>query len=184
MEEPGWTLRSKREAYRGFTVLTEHEVELPNGDLIDYEVDETVAFGVAVQGLTNSGALRLAREYRYPLGRWIYGLPGGAAEQGESPTEAAVREYQEELGLVPVDPSHLYTFSQDPSRNAYPIHLFFCRLVETGTRVDDNPQEVVRMVEMSVAEVDERICSGEIVDPGLLIGRLIAAQRGLLPPVG
>lgn len=184
MHEPEWTFRSKREVHRGFVVLSEHEVELPNGERIRYEVDESIPCGVAVLGLTESGALRVAREYRYPLGRWIFNLPGGAAETNEDPMDAARREYEEELGLRPLDLTHLYTFSQNPARLAYPVHLYFCRSAVAGTKITDDPQEIVHSVEMPVAEFDSRLRTGEIVDPGLLISRLVAAQRGLLPPVG
>lgn len=184
MHEPKWTLHGKREAYRGRVVLSEHEVGLPNGDRIRYEVDESVPFTVAVLGITEAGDLRLAREYRYPVGRWIFDLPGGGAEAGESPIEAAGREYEEETGFIPLDLEHLYTFSQNPARLAYPIHLFVAHRFAVGERVADDPPEDVRVVEMPVAEFDTLVGRGEIIDPPLLISRMIAAEKGLLPRVG
>lgn len=184
MDEPTWKLNSKRTVYSGFVVISEHDVTLPNGDRIRYEVDESYPCGVGVLGVTESGALRLSRQYRHPLGRWIFDLPGGAAEPGEDPMLAAMREFEEEIGLRPLDLAHLHTFSQNPGRSAYPVHLFFCRSVAVGQAVTDDPEEVVRGVEMPLAEFDGRMAAGEIVDPGLLIARLVAAQKGLLPPVG
>lgn len=183
MDEPGWELLSKRDIHRGYVTLTEHEVMLPNGDVTRYEVDESVPCGAAVLGLTEDGKLRLAQEYRYPVGAWIYDLPGGAANNGENPADAARREYEEETGLRPVDLVHLHTFYQNPSRSPTPIHLYFCRSATPGTPIDDDPQEVVRTVAMSVSALDERISTGEIVDPVLLISRLIAAQKGFLPDI-
>lgn len=184
VEEPGWILRSRRETHRGFVILSEHEVELTSGERIVYEVDESLPSGVAVLGITESGKLRIAREYRYPLDRWIFELPGGGVEPGKAPAEAACREYEEEVGLRPTDLTHLYTFSQNPGRHTYPIHLYFCTRALPGTKITDDPQEVVRTVDMSVRDFDELISRGEIVDPCLLIARLAAAQKGLLPPVG
>ena len=54
-----------------------------------------------------SGALLLQLRdgnARYHPHRW--GLPGGHAEDGESPLEAAVRELHEETGLTPEGPLH------------------------------------------------------------------------------
>lgn len=181
MEEPEWKLLSKRDIHRGYVTLTEHEVMLPHGDVTQYEVNESAPCGVAVLGLTETGKLRLAREYRYPIGKWIFDLPGGGANIGEDPAEAARREYEEETGLCPVDLTHLHTFYQNPGRSPTPVHLYFCRSVASGTPIRDDPQEVVRTVEMPLHELDDRITSGEIVDPALLISRLIAAQKGFLP---
>ncbi len=46
------------------------------------------------------GKIILIRQYRYPLGRFIYELPAGLIEEGESPEQAAIRELKEETGYV------------------------------------------------------------------------------------
>jgi len=38
--------------------------------------------------------------HTYRFGRYIYELPGGGIEEGETPEDAALRELQEECGLV------------------------------------------------------------------------------------
>ncbi len=50
------------------------------------------------------GKIVLIHQYRYPLGRYIYELPAGLIEPGETPSQAAVRELKEETGyeLMPV----------------------------------------------------------------------------------
>lgn len=43
--------------------------------------------------------LVMIRQYRYPLDTWIYELPAGLIDGGETPSQAAVREMKEETGL-------------------------------------------------------------------------------------
>ena len=49
----------------------------------------------------------LVRQYRYPLGDYVYEFPAGLVEPGEAMTDAAEREFHEETGLhlkvIPAD---------------------------------------------------------------------------------
>lgn len=42
----------------------------------------------------------MIRQYRYPLGDYLYELPAGLIDEGETPGMAAVREMKEETGLA------------------------------------------------------------------------------------
>jgi ADP-ribose pyrophosphatase len=44
--------------------------------------------------------LVLIKEYRVPLGGYIYELPAGLIDPNESPKEAGIREFHEETGLT------------------------------------------------------------------------------------
>ncbi len=41
----------------------------------------------------------MIRQYRYPLDAYLYELPAGLVDGGETPAEAAIREMKEETGL-------------------------------------------------------------------------------------
>ncbi|NBJ91834.1 NUDIX hydrolase [Parablautia muri] len=43
--------------------------------------------------------LVMIRQYRYPLDAWLYELPAGLIDQGETAGQAAAREMKEETGL-------------------------------------------------------------------------------------
>ena len=61
---------------------------------------ENKADGVAVFAVDAENRLVLVRQYRYPVGRYVYELPAGLVEPGEDPKRAAVRELFEETGLT------------------------------------------------------------------------------------
>ena len=58
--------------------------------------------GVGIYALygENHDRVVLVRQYRYPIGGFIYEFPAGLVEKGESFREAAVRELHEETGLT------------------------------------------------------------------------------------
>ncbi|MDQ1075334.1 8-oxo-dGTP pyrophosphatase MutT (NUDIX family) [Microbacterium testaceum] len=181
--EPGWQTLSRREAYVGRVRIVEHEVVLPDGTSSTYEVDESVPFAVATL-VVEEAQVVLARQYRYPLDRWIFDLPGGAGHATETPEDAARRELEEELGLIATELVPLQTFFVNPGRAAWPVHLFLC-VTETRPGVADtsDPAEQVRHARLSIGDLDAAIARGDIVDPALLIARASAAARGLLPPI-
>ena len=47
------------------------------------------------------GEVILVRQYRYAIGKWIWELPAGTLDPGESARAAARRECAEEIGLSP-----------------------------------------------------------------------------------
>ena len=55
--------------------------------------------GVTIYSLLEDKVV-LVRQYRYPLGGYVYEFPAGLVEPGEDIADAAVRELYEETGLV------------------------------------------------------------------------------------
>ena len=56
---------------------------------------------VVLLPIAEDGRLILIRQYRPSIDREIWEVPAGSVDAGESPDEAAVRECEEEIGLVP-----------------------------------------------------------------------------------
>jgi 8-oxo-dGTP pyrophosphatase MutT (NUDIX family) len=183
-KRPYWQTVGRRTLHAGRVRIVAHEVRLPSGALDVFEVDESIPFAVAVLVHDRAtDALLLARQYRYAIDQWIFDLPGGAGGDGEVPEAAARRECEEELGLVPQRLVPLHTFFPNPGRAAWPVHLFFADATRAGTAETGDEAEQVKLARLKVAEVDALIAAGRIVDPSLLIARMMAALHGLLPSV-
>lgn len=69
------------------------EIKLLTGD--------SAAEGVVIYPILKEdpGKIVLIRQYRYPLGDYLYELPAGLIDAGETPDAAAIREMKEETGL-------------------------------------------------------------------------------------
>ena len=77
------------------------------GDNIRIHTGLTDPEGVLVYGIDADDPTRILmiHQYRYPVGRYLYELPAGLIEAGETPEEAAIREIREETGMefIPFD---------------------------------------------------------------------------------
>ena len=68
----------------------------------DNHADGVILYGVYGE---KKDKVVLVRQFRYPLGDYVYEFPAGLVEPGEDMLEAGIREMQEETGLdfTPVD---------------------------------------------------------------------------------
>lgn len=70
--------------------------------------DAVIVYAIFEEGLHEK--MVLIRQYRYSIDDYIYELPAGLIDKGESMYEAAVREFREETGLhlEPIQTSSIY----------------------------------------------------------------------------
>ncbi len=69
-------------------------------DNLRMQTQDDTPEGVLIYAVTEEASPRLVviREYRYPIGDYIYALPAGLIDDGETAGEAAKRELLEETG--------------------------------------------------------------------------------------
>jgi ADP-ribose pyrophosphatase len=76
------------------------KVRLPDGREVRLEVVRHPASVVLVP-MPDPDHVVLVRQYRYPIDQWVWELPAGTIDPGETADAAAQRECHEEIGKVP-----------------------------------------------------------------------------------
>ena len=71
----------------------------PNPDSLKAVTHKNAPDGVVIYGLYQDKVV-LVRQYRYPIGGFVYEFPAGLVEPGEDKEAAAIRELYEETGLT------------------------------------------------------------------------------------
>lgn len=103
---------------------------------------------VAVIALNEDQEILMIRQYRRPVGTFLWELPAGLLDvSGEPEVEAAKRELAEETGYQAQTIEHLVTFHPSPGGNSETITIFFAQglkeidydYVKTGEEVDLQP---------------------------------------------
>lgn len=86
-------------------------------DKLKINTHELDAEGIVIYPIWKEDPEKLVmiRQYRYPVGDYIYELPAGLVDAGESPEQAAVREIKEETGYD----FAIYTGGREMYRRAF-----------------------------------------------------------------
>lgn len=148
------------------------DVWLPNGRRTEMGLVRHPG-STAILPFLDADAILLLRQYRHPVGKFIYEIPSGTMDPGETdPLACARRELEEETGYRAaefISLGHTYIL---PSYSDEKIHLFIARnLTETAQNLDED--EIIDVEKTPLEQALRMIDSGEITDAltGLVIQR-------------
>lgn len=139
-------------------------VRLPHGRTVIQEVVRH-AKSVVIAPVPEPGRIILIRQYRYPINAWLWELPAGSVDEGETPEQAAARECHEEIGKLPgtvVRLSALY-----PTPGYCDEEMIFFRvsgLDEAAEPAAVDEDEDIDAREFDLRDAREMVRRGEIVD--------------------
>ncbi len=137
-------MKNRKSIYKGEVVdLGLERVTLPNRQTMQLEVVRHPG-GAAVVVLDNDNRVCLLRQYRHAAGCWLWELPAGKIDTPESPQHTALRELQEEAGLIAKDLQMLGSFLSTPGFCDERIYLYLARDFTT-TDTDRHPHEVIEV---------------------------------------
>jgi len=140
-------------------------------------VDEVSAGGLVIDASGKLGLLIGRRDLKDASGkRILWSLPKGHIEEGETPEEAALREVQEETGIVSVIEKSLgvidFWFMAGGKRIHKTVHHYLFR--ENGGLLAAQESEVDEVAWFPLAEIVDRLA---YPDEKKLIARTNAAQE-------
>lgn len=111
----------------------------------------------------------LVRQFRLPAEKYLWELPAGKLDAGETPLQAAKRELKEETGCRARTWTKLVSFFPSPGFLAEKMTIYVATELTEGeaTPMDD---ERIEKQWFTAREVEEMIASGLIQDAKTIIG--------------
>ena len=165
---------------RVFDVTVDH-VAYPDGRLVKMECVRHRG-SVVLLPMTAPDRILLVQQYRYVVDRWLWELPAGTLEPNESPEAAALRECHEEVGRIAGHAEKLLSLYPSPGFCDEEMNFFLLtdlryRLADEAAPEQD-PDEILKVREFSVADVMEMAEAGEISDMKTVVGMTLIGARG------
>ncbi len=145
-------------------------VRMPNGRTVTVDVVRHPKSVVLVP-VPEPGRVILVRQYRYAVNAFLWELPAGSVDDGETPEQAAARECHEEIGKVPSTVVRLGAMFPTPGYCDEEMVFFRLSSLEEPTapaEPDEDEDIEVRTFELSQAR--EMVRRGEIVDMKTIAG--------------
>jgi 8-oxo-dGTP pyrophosphatase MutT (NUDIX family) len=153
--------------------LVTREVEFSRGAPLQvYHAVEQADY-IAIVAMTPGGKIPIVRQYRPALEAFVWELPAGLVDAGETPIDCARRELMEETGFPARVIHPLGAATPCSGRLTNRIHSFF---VVAGRRIARfEPEPGMRVQLVSPAEITRLIHAGRFPSQ-LHIGALLLAE--------
>jgi ADP-ribose pyrophosphatase len=185
--EGEYEVRGTETVYEGRVItLVKDTVAMPGGVESVREVVRHPG-AVAVVALDDEGRVVLLRQFRHPVGGYLWELPAGLRDaDGEPPLETAKRELAEEVELAAEQWSLLTTHFSSPGFSDEQVLVYLAEGLSDvgrpeGFTVEHEELDMdVRRVPLS--EAVQRVFAGEIRNAAAVVGLLAAAQARAAAP--
>jgi len=130
---------------------------------------------VSVMCLNDADQLLLLRQYRHPVGGYLFEPPAGLMDvSGETPLAAAQRELQEEVGLQASQWNVLIDYHNSPGGSTEAHRIYLARDLSghpLGKSGGDGAEEnAMSQVWVEIAQAEKLAAEGAFTNPAALIG--------------
>jgi len=134
-------------------VTTRRDIIHHPGSVVVLAVDET---GAEPQVL-------LERQFRYAAGKFLWELPAGSRDPGETTLEGAKRELLEETGYTARNWKRILHFYSSPGFLAETMSIYLARDLSRGTASPEE-DEVIETRMFPLSELEKKVFQGKIED--------------------
>src|ERR1700694_4132792 len=156
----------------GVVDLGVEHASLPNGVEIDLAVIRHPG-AAAIVALDEKGDIAMLHQYRHAVGGYLWEIPAGCRNAGETPLQCAHRELAEEAGLSARRWDHLGTIVTIPSFCDERIDLYLARELNDAPGELDH-DEVISVTRVDLDQALAMIARGEMVDAKSIVALLRA----------
>lgn len=151
-----------------FLKVIRDQVQLPNGHLSSREYIKHSGAAMVIP-LISPDKVLMIYQYRHAVGKVFLEFPAGKCDAGEKTTQTADRELQEEVGLRAQKMTLLTHIHPVIGYSNEQIDLFLAENLSPVSHHLD-PDELLETVEISLAELEQKIWNNEITDVKTQIG--------------
>ena len=164
----------KEYIYKGKILsLRKDEVILPDGKSAVREVVEHSGGSTVL--CEKDGKILLVKQFRYPYKEITLELPAGKLNEGETPEQTAIRELEEEGGIIAGRVKKLFDVYPTPAYTNEIIRIYQAEDIKEGA-VNLDEDEFLSAVWVDKKELKRMIDNGEIKDAKTLIALLYALK--------
>ena len=145
------------------------QIEYDSGNLSVRETALHPGGAVAVP-VKSDGKIIFVKQFRYPLQKYLIELPAGKLNKNEDPFICAVRELEEETGYKAGKVEKLGAICTTPGFCTEILHIYLAQDLIPGNHNREEGEYGMEIHEFTLAEAEEKIKSGEIIDAKTICG--------------
>ena len=133
--------------------IKELEITFGKGIYREYEVISGKGHAAVMIIPLQNNKIYFIKEFAAAINNYSISFPKGRVDEGETITNAANRELQEEIGFRSNKLSHIFTLSLAPGYIDHDTHIFLAEDLEPSKLEGDEPEELT-IIQCNLNEID------------------------------